>query len=57
MNAEDIFEALKGGSSTALIVSVYFIYKCEGRLARIEKALERFLTGSVDDGKRDDRNG
>lgn len=48
-----MLEALKGGSSTALIVSVYFIYKCEGRLSRIEKALEAFMKRGDDDGNRD----
>lgn len=36
-------EMINGGGNAALLVSVYFIWRLERRLARIEKALERFL--------------
>lgn len=40
---------IQGGGNLALCVSAYFIVKASERLARIEKALERYM--SKDDEK------
>lgn len=47
----NVLTALQGGGNAALIVCVYFIFKAADRLARIEKALEKYLK-ETDDGKR-----
>lgn len=39
----NVLTALQGGGNAALIVCVYFIYKAAERLARIEKALEKYM--------------
>lgn len=40
MESADIIQILQGGGTPALLFVVYFIYKLEARLARIEKAFE-----------------
>ncbi len=46
--AKQFVELVSGSGNAALLVSVYFIWRVERRMARIEKALERFL--EVDHG-------
>lgn len=43
MELEQIVNLLNGGTP-AIAVLIYFIWKLEARLARIEKALDKFLT-------------
>jgi hypothetical protein len=38
-----MLQAVDAGGSAAMLVCVYFIFKCESRLARIEKALDKVL--------------
>lgn len=40
METADVIQILQGGGTPALLFVVYFIYKLEARLARIEKAFE-----------------
>lgn len=39
----DIMSAIQGGGNVALAFCAWFIYKASERLARIEKALDRFI--------------
>jgi hypothetical protein len=38
-----ILSAVQSGGSAALLVSTYFIYRASERLARIEKALQKYM--------------
>jgi hypothetical protein len=38
-----ILTLIQGGGSAGLIVSTYFIYRASERLARIEKALQKYM--------------
>lgn len=40
-----IAELVGSGGQASLLVSVYFIWRLERRLSRIEKALEKYLEG------------
>jgi hypothetical protein len=48
----DVVRAVQGGGNAALFVCLYYIVKSCDRLARIEKALERYMR--ADDGGRND---
>ncbi len=39
----DIMNAIQGGGNVALAFCAWFIYKASERLARIEKALDKFI--------------
>lgn len=39
----DVMNAIQGGGNVALAFCAFFIYKASERLARIEKALDRFI--------------
>jgi len=43
MEIQDIVQILNGGGNLALVLSTYFIYKATERLARIEKALQKYM--------------
>jgi hypothetical protein len=43
MELKDIVQILNGGGNLALVLSTYFIYKATERLARIEKALQKYM--------------
>lgn len=36
----EILSAIDAGGNAALLVAVWFMYKCEARLARIEKVMD-----------------
>lgn len=40
---QTLLAALQGGGQAALLVSVYFMWKLEHRMARIEKALDKYM--------------
>jgi hypothetical protein len=44
LEANDLIQLLNGSGNVALCVCTFFIYKASERLARIEKALERYMT-------------
>lgn len=39
----DVLTAIQGGGNVALGFACFFIYKASERLARIEKALDRYI--------------
>ena len=43
MKIEDIVAILNGGGNLALCMCTFFIYRATERLARIEKALQKFM--------------
>lgn len=43
-NVDGILQMINGGGNAALIVCTFFIYRASERLARIEKALDAFIT-------------
>lgn len=43
MTTDDIIKIINSGGNVALLFSVYFICKAAERLARIEKALQRYM--------------
>jgi hypothetical protein len=43
MNIEEFLQILNSGGNLALCMSVYFIWKATERLARIEKALQKYM--------------
>lgn len=47
MDIADILQIVNGGGNLALCVCAVFIYRASDRLARIEKALQKYM----DDGK------
>lgn len=44
MEIKDLVALLNSGGNVALLVCCYFIYKTSERLARIEKALDAYLS-------------
>lgn len=40
---EDLLKLVQGGGNAALVVCAFFIYRASERLARIEKALDKFM--------------
>lgn len=40
---KEIAELVNGGGNIATLVAVYFIFKAADRLARIEKALSKYM--------------
>jgi hypothetical protein len=40
---KDIISIMNGGGNIALVLSTYFIFKAAERLARIEKALQKYM--------------
>lgn len=43
MDFQELNSMIQGGGNIALLVCTYFIYKASERLARIEKALDKYL--------------
>lgn len=43
MEIKDIVAIANGGGNVALVLCCYFIYKAAERLARIEKALQKYM--------------
>jgi hypothetical protein len=43
MELTDISEIIQGGGNLSLVLSTYFIFKATERLARIEKALDKYI--------------
>lgn len=43
MEVTDLLAVVQGGGNVALCMCTFFIYKAETRLARIEKALDRYI--------------
>jgi hypothetical protein len=43
----DIMTAVQGGGNVALVFCTFFIYKASERLARIEKALDKYIAESA----------
>lgn len=43
MEIADMLSIVQGGGNLSLVVCTYFIYKTSERLARIEKALDKYL--------------
>lgn len=43
----DVMSVIQGGGNVALAFCALFIYKASERLARIEKALDRFIQEST----------
>lgn len=43
MESSEIVQLLQSGGTPALVIVVYFIWKLESRLARIEKAFEMVM--------------
>lgn len=43
MNFEDIAQIINGGGNLALCLCAVFIYRASERLARIEKALQKYM--------------
>lgn len=43
MNTQDIAAIINGGGNLALCLCVYFIARATERLARIEKALQKYM--------------
>lgn len=43
MQVEDIVKIIDSGGNVALCFCVYFIYRATERLARIEKALQKYM--------------
>lgn len=43
MGVEDIVKIIDGGGNLALCLCAYFIFKATERLARIEKALQKYM--------------
>lgn len=48
MELTEILKVIQGGGNVALCMCAFFIYRATERLARIEKALEKYL---VEDDK------
>lgn len=46
MDIPDLFALVQGGGNLALMVCTFFIYKASERLARIEKALQKYMDES-----------
>lgn len=44
MEFKEVVSLLNSGGNVALLVCCYFIYKASERLARIEKALQAYMT-------------
>jgi hypothetical protein len=43
MSIEDIAAIINGGGNLALCLCTFFIYRATERLARIEKALQKYM--------------
>lgn len=43
MSVEDMVAILNGGGNLALCMCTFFIYRAAERLARIEKALQKYM--------------
>lgn len=43
MDITELLKLVQGGGNLALCICTYFIYRASERLARIEKALDRFM--------------
>jgi len=43
MELSDMLSIVQGGGNLSLVVCTYFIYKASERLARIEKALDKYI--------------
>ena len=43
MKIEDIVQNINGGGNLALCLCTFFIYRATERLARIEKALQKYM--------------
>jgi hypothetical protein len=43
MEISDVLSIVQGGGNISLVICTYFIYKASERLARIEKALDRYI--------------
>lgn len=43
MELPELLKIIQGGGNLALVVCCYFIWKASERLARIEKALDKFI--------------
>jgi len=43
----DVMNAIQSGGNVALLACAWFIYKASERLARIEKALDKFIQEST----------
>lgn len=43
MEIKDFLAIVQGGGNLSLVVCSYFIYKASERLARIEKALDKYI--------------
>jgi hypothetical protein len=43
MEANDVVALVQSGGNAALVVCTYFIWKASERLARIEKALDKYI--------------
>lgn len=48
MGIEDVIKIIDGGGNLALCLCAYFIFKATERLARIEKALQKYMDDNSD---------
>lgn len=51
MEVKDLLQLVNSSGNMALLVCCYFIYKASERLARIEKALQAYMTAATEPGK------
>jgi hypothetical protein len=47
MEIKDLLAVVQGGGNLALVVCSFFIYKASERLARIEKALQKYMDANA----------
>jgi tryptophan synthase beta subunit len=47
MEFSDMLAMVQGGGNVALGLFTFFIYKAESRLARIEKALDKYISAET----------